>query len=633
MKLKNNIIMLAAALALSVTSCNYLDVSEQLAGGLQNTDEVFENVNYTKRWYATIFTGIPDYSGLNSTNVDGFKNPWASICDELITGYGNAGNYNNSDKNAANAGFHRYGECYKAIRQANIFLQKAHVITAGGTQGDELLEPELEQMQANARFMRAFYHYLLFEQYGPIAIVGDKVYEATEDLDIPRNSVDEVIEYLDKELLASAGELTQEPITDENYRAWPTKGVALAVRAKMWMYAASPLLNGGFTEALSVANPDGKKLFPAADPNKWVKAKEACKDFIDYANENNRYELYYAEPDAETGMVDPEKSVYELFQKYTNEIIWATATTDWGGLDGDAYDRRIVPRSERNGLGCTSVTQELVDAFYMNDGLPVKATDYLPASPLYTEEGMGIYQDKDLDPINGNNNHYTPVKVSNRFINREPRFYNTVFFSGRQWPVTCNVVQFYNGGNAGQQSGQFPQTGYMLFKRFNRRISKTSPGVSYIFRPSIIFRLADLYLLYAEAANEVDPNDPAVLTYLNKVRNRAGLPDIEDLNPAIKGNKDFQRSAIQRERQIELATEGQRYFDVRRWMIADKDGEGRQYGQVHGMNIRGPQGDEESFYQVVGTQFIVFNRKMYLHPIPDSEIRKSNGNLVQNPGW
>ena len=76
------------------------------------------------------------------------------------------------------------------------------------------------------------------------------------------------------------------------------------------------------------------------------------------------------------------------------------------------------------------------------------------------------------------------------------------------------------------------------------------------------------------------------------------------------------------------------YFDVRRWMIAEqKVGEGRQYGQVHGMNIRGQQGDETNFYNVVETQPIVFNRKMYLYPIPDSEIRKTNGNLIQNPGW
>jgi hypothetical protein len=619
---------LLIALLCFVSSCDYLGVSDQLAGGLQNTEQVFDNVSYTKRWYANVFAGIPDYSGINSVNVGAFKNPWTGMCDELVVGYGNSSKYNNSDRNAANMGFHRYGDCYKYIRQANIFLQKAHPIMTTGTQGDQLLEDELTQMKANVRFMRAFYHYLLFEQYGPIILVKDKIYNATEDQDVPRNTVDEVIEYIDSELTAVASELTQEPIfEDKDYRAWPTKGVALAVRAKLWLYAASPLLNGGYREALSVTNPDGTRLFPDYDAGKWEKALAACKDFIDYA-EAGRYELYKEYKDDNGAVIDPDKSVYNLFQKYTHEIIWATANNDWGGMNGDAFDRRIAPRCEKNGLGSTGVTQELVDAFYMKDGFPVSATAYLPQSTLYQEEGYGTYKDQ-----NDNfSKKYTNVTVSNRYLNREPRFYNTVFFNGRQWPVSCNQVLFYNGGNSGVQEGQATLTGYMLFKRFNRSVSLTNPGVASQFRPSIIFRLADFYLMYAEAANEVNPNDARVLKYLNLVRERAGLPDIETLNPAIRGNQELQRAAIQRERQIELATEGQRYFDVRRWMIADKNGEGRQNGYVHGMNVRGESNDKEDFNRIVEASQIVFNRKMYLYPMPDSEMRKTK-NLVQNPGW
>lgn len=628
MKKQNSIYTLLIALLCFVSSCDYLGVSDQLAGGLQNTEQVFDNVSYTKRWYANVFAGIPDYSGINSVNVGAFKNPWTSMCDELVVGYGNSSKYNNSDRNAANMGFHRYGDCYKYIRQANIFLQKAHPIMTTGTQGDQLLEDELTQMKANVRFMRAFYHYLLFEQYGPIILVKDKIYNATEDQDVPRNTVDEVIEYIDSELTAVASELTQEPIfEDKDYRAWPTKGVALAVRAKLWLYAASPLLNGGYREALSVTNPDGTRLFPDYDAGKWEKALAACKDFIDYA-EAGRYELYKEYKDDNGAVIDPDKSVYNLFQKYTHEIIWATANNDWGGMNGDAFDRRIAPRCEKNGLGSTGVTQELVDAFYMKDGFPVSATAYLPQSTLYQEEGYGTYKDQ-----NDNfSKKYTNVTVSNRYLNREPRFYNTVFFNGRQWPVSCNQVLFYNGGNSGVQEGQATLTGYMLFKRFNRSVSLTNPGVASQFRPSIIFRLADFYLMYAEAANEVNPNDARVLKYLNLVRERAGLPDIETLNPAIRGNQELQRAAIQRERQIELATEGQRYFDVRRWMIADKNGEGRQNGYVHGMNVRGESNDKEDFNRIVEASQIVFNRKMYLYPMPDSEMRKTK-NLVQNPGW
>ena len=628
MKKQNSIYTLLIALLCFVSSCDYLGVSDQLAGGLQNTEQVFDNVSYTKRWYANVFAGIPDYSGINSVNVGAFKNPWTGMCDELVVVYGNSSKYNNSDRNAANMGFHRYGDCYKYIRQANIFLQKAHPIMTTGTQGDQLLEDELTQMKANVRFMRAFYHYLLFEQYGPIILVKDKIYNATEDQDVPRNTVDEVIEYIDSELTAVASELTQEPIfEDKDYRAWPTKGVALAVRAKLWLYAASPLLNGGYREALSVTNPDGTRLFPDYDAGKWEKALAACKDFIDYA-EAGRYELYKEYKDDNGAVIDPDKSVYNLFQKYTHEVIWATANNDWGGMNGDAFDRRIAPRCEKNGLGSTGVTQELVDAFYMKDGFPVSATAYLPQSTLYQEEGYGTYKDQ-----NDNfSKKYTNVTVSNRYLNREPRFYNTVFFNGRQWPVSCNQVLFYNGGNSGVQEGQATLTGYMLFKRFNRSVSLTNPGVASQFRPSIIFRLADFYLMYAEAANEVNPNDARVLKYLNLVRERAGLPDIETLNPAIRGNQELQRAAIQRERQIELATEGQRYFDVRRWMIADKNGEGRQNGYVHGMNVRGESNDKEDFNRIVEASQIVFNRKMYLYPMPDSEMRKTK-NLVQNPGW
>lgn len=628
MKKQNSIYTLLIALLCFVSSCDYLGVSDQLAGGLQNTEQVFDNVSYTKRWYANVFAGIPDYSGINSVNVGAFKNPWTGMCDELVVGYGNSSKYNNSDRNASNMGFHRYGDCYKYIRQANIFLQKAHPIMTTGTQGDQLLEDELTQMKANVRFMRAFYHYLLFEQYGPIILVKDKIYDATEDQDVPRNTVDEVVAYIDSELTAVASELTQEPIfEDKDYRAWPTKGVALAVRAKLWLYAASPLLNGGYREALAVTNPDGTRLFPDYDAGKWEKALAACKDFIDYA-EAGRYELYKEYKDDNGAVIDPDKSVYNLFQKYTHEIIWATANNDWGGMNGDAFDRRIAPRCEKNGLGSTGVTQELVDAFYMKDGLPISATAYLPQSILYQEEGYGTYKDQ-----NDNfSKKYTNVSVSNRYLNREPRFYNTVFFNGRQWPVSCNQVLFYNGGNSGVQEGQATLTGYMLFKRFNRSVSLTNPGVASQFRPSIIFRLADFYLMYAEAANEVNPNDERVLKYLNLVRERAGLPGVETLNPAIRGNQELQRAAIQRERQVELATEGQRYFDVRRWMIADKNGEGRQNGYAHGMNVRGEPNDIDDFNRVVEASQIVFNRKMYLYPMPDSEMRKTK-NLVQNPGW
>ncbi|HCX56519.1 MAG TPA: RagB/SusD family nutrient uptake outer membrane protein, partial [Sphingobacterium sp.] len=182
------------------------------------------------------------------------------------------------------------------------------------------------------------------------------------------------------------------------------------------------------------------------------------------------------------------------------------------------------------------------------------------------------------------------------------------------------------------------KTGYMLYKFNNRTIHPTvANGIRSVFRPSIIFRLADFYLLYAEACNEVDPSDPEIIKYIDLVRKRAGIPGYAELNASGKktdviGNQSKQREAIQRERRIELFAEGQRYFDVRRWMIAET-AEGRQGGVFTGMNIAGNQSDLSYFKRVdFDNGSRIFKKAMYLYPIPYSEISKSKL-LIQNPGY
>lgn len=597
----------------AISSCRkYLNVSDELAGGLTNVEQIFDNPALARSWYSNVMSAVPDNSTIIRADWDaggqtGLHNPWTSMTDEVNSTYGDARNYFISSKNSSNMAFHRWATLYQLIRQANIFLEKAKVIPPSGTNADQLDQAEFDKLKSNVLFMRAYYHYLLFEQYGPIPIVN-RTYLATEDLDLPRNSVDEVVNFISNELDAAMPLLPQAPITDDQFKANPTKGVALAVKAKLWMYAASPLFNGGYNEALSLKNTDGKNLFPAADANKWNKALTATTAFINYA-QSNGHTLFVAQT---AGVDDPEKSVYELFQSYNNEIIWATANTGWGGMNNDRLERRTTPRSQPNGLGSTSVVQELVDDFYMRDGRPVNTTSFLPASPLYTETGFS---------------NYNGVQVYNMYINREPRFYNTVFFAGRKWHISNNTINFHVG-SPNDRSGQAPLNGYIMYKRLNRRVFLNSPGVASIFRPSIVFRLAEFYLLHAEALNEVEPGNPDVLRYVNLVRKRAGIPNLEIINPGIAGNKDLQRLAIQRESRIELATEGQRYFDVRRWMICER-ADGRQGGDFFGMNMNG---DATTFYTRTRFQTRVFERKLYLYPVPFSEMQKSK-NLVQNPGW
>lgn len=623
--MKKYILPIATAVLL-IVGCNkdFLNVSDELAAELSE-EEIFNNATMEKKFHRAIFAAIPDYSAMRGDANTGRANPWAGFSDELKISQWALKNLTSSGYNASNAYYHRWALMYQKIRQGNIFMAKAKVIPEQGT-ADYVSAEDYKQMMAQAKFMRAYYHYLLFEQYGPIPIMSTIADPSAKSWEFPRNSVDEVVNWIDGELKALIDDpnsgltdfnLSGKTIVDseQNEALLPTKGVALAVRAKLWVYAASPLFNGGYTEALSLTNPDGKRLFPAYDATKKQKALAAVRDFINYSQ--GKYELY--EEKKNDGTVDPDKSLYNLFQTYNKEIVWATYFNDWGNIGGEGVDRRCTPRTEKVGFACIAVTQELVDAFFMNDGKTIQD------SPLYSETGMSVAGDDTTGR--------TEVGTFRMWINREPRFYQTVFYHGRRWHVSNNKVSFFPGEGNDKTKADYPWSGYLLYKRINRTVYNAGNHPRSKFRPSIIFRLADFYLLYAEMLNEVDPSSSDILTYVNKVRKRAGIPNLEVSYPSIVGNQEQQREAIRRERRVELATEGQRYFDVRRWMIADNaaPGQGAQGGPFYGMNMQ--TDNKAEFFQRTAYETRLFKRAMYLYPIPFDELQKNKGVLVQNPGW
>ena len=599
--------------ALFSTSCsNFLDVSDELAGELTQ-EEIFDDATLARKFHRNIFTNIPDPSNMifsPSYTLTRLDNPWSGATDELKMAQGTLKNLTQNGFNESNAPFHRWGTLYQSIRQANLFLKNAKVIPQTGL-AEYIDEAELIKLKAQARFLRAYYHYLLFEMYGPIPILTEPADPSASSWDYPRNSIDEVIAFLDEELLESAGGLN-EIETEENYRALPTKGVALAVRARMWMYAASPLFNGGYTEALSLENPDGKKLFPPADNTKWQKAVGALEDFINFAN--GKYELY---KEYDGGTYNPHKSLYNLFMKYNSEIIWASSKHSWGAVGGEGTDRRCTPRTERQGFACISVSQELVDDFFMIDGKSITE------SPLYNEAG---FSEADED-----RSGQTSAGTFRMWINREPRFYQTVFFHGRKWHISNNPVKFTPNDGNDKTKGDYPWTGYLLYKRIARNTRNEGSHPRSQYRPAIIFRLAEFYLLYAEALNEVNPSDPKIAQYVDLVRERAGIPKWSESNPSIIGNQSAQREAIRAEMRVELATEGQRYFDVRRWMIAENPvGEGGQGGNFYGMNMQ--TDNKNDFFERHSYEKRDFKRAYYLYPIPLNQIQITK-NMVQNPGY
>ena len=601
-------------LLFSSCSGDFLDVSKELAEQ-RSYESIFSSPEDTHRWLRDAYLGIPDVTNIFSSN--GYSHPWPILSDELDLN-AQPTDWNIEQITSSHFRAHRWNNYWLYIRQANIFLDRAQVIPESGD-AEFIDEIELNYLKAQARFLRAYYHFLLFELYGPIPIMDFAESPTNIGIDYARNSVDEVVDFIYSELTAISNSLTDPNLANQSTNAIPTKGTALALRAKLMIYAASPLFNGGYDAALRVKNADGKRLFPDYDANKWQKALDACQAFIDYANAGH-YELFKVTNG--DGIIDADRSIYELHNSLNKEVIFARSSVGWGNVSGPSgFDGLSLPRGVRGGsqgTGHLSVLQELVDDFFMIDGYSIEE------SPLYSEVGFTSSADEDLT---GN----TEAGTFKMYINREPRFYQSVFYNGRKWHIGEEQVWFNSGGNSDNGVPNHAKTGYVSYKRLHRSVYNQGSHPKSMYRPGILMRLADFYLLYAEALNEVNPNDPRIITYIDYVRERAGIPLLNDIKPEIKGNKELQREAIIAERRVELATEGQRYFDVRRWMIAENEpGNGGQGGEFHGMDMNAEQ--LADFYTRTVIETRRWDNSMYLAPIPIDELQNSQL-LVQNPGY
>ena len=663
----------------SFFSCNdYLDVSKELSDNL-TIDGVFENAAYAKRWHGNIFNCIIEYSQ-NASSADAMSNPWAAISGEMVCNF--ARNIMVTGYTPNNAGYHRWATQYSYIRQALIFLERVHPIGDASYGSSRLSEQDVLRMKDEAKFLIAYAYFTLLELYGPVPLVSDIADPEDQGIDYARAPMDDIINYID-ELLAEVIASDNLPATiktgvttyNTGEMVRPTKLVVYALRAKLWVYAASKLFNGGFSESLSIVNRDGTRLFPDFDQNKWQTAKLRLEEFLNYAESRGHKlheEFYTSGPNA--GELNPHESVYQVFQKYNDEIIWATAYNDYSNPNNQ--ERRSNPidlYASPTNFANICVSQESVDAFFMNNGLTIY------------DQGSG-YQENGFTTVNNPThvNSNPDPNIFNMYANREPRFYATVGYNGKSWHIHANEHNnpagvFYQWFGRGKPSGiaggeNWPRSGYLLYKYKHRRIAQgitsiTVAGTPYTVytswsRPSILLRMADFYLYYAEVLNEINPSDPKIIEYLDKVRVRAGIPGYAEMQSTgvktgVIGNKQAQFKAIVQERHAELLGEGQRWFDMRRWMICDPDasnqlGKGGVDGditQISGMYMNGfdnvpfrlsdgtytptrPFGDPDSYYQRTKLEIRRWAKEYYWYPIPQNEINKSRGHiLVQNPLW
>lgn len=585
----------------TLTACKkFLD---QVPDDKQTIDDVFKKKLESEKYLAGVYSYIKSNADWNT------QSPWAGLSDEADVTYNDYPTYSMNlgswDKNRGDYNF--WSNYYQGIRRASYFMQRV-------PENPEI-EPQLiKQYVAEARALRAYFYSCLIAQYGPVIILPDLPIPpdaSIDDFNLPRNSYDECVDYIVSELDKAILDLPVSQGNTREYGRWK-KGMALAVKSRTLLYAASPLYNGN-TDYANFKNLDGKGLINQnLDINKWKKAADASKELIDMPD----YSLY-KELDG-TGNIKPYESLKNLWIKdWNSEVILCRLTSD----KLYSIDKNGSPYI-LGGWSSWGATQQAVDAFFTANGRSID-------DPLsgYTENGT-----------NATANNYYAAGTSNMYVNREPRFYVNITFNLSKWinnasnnnngtgasPIT---IQMYKGGNSGQYTGRnWSRTGYVVRKMVNPN-SKVGPD-QIADRAEIIFRLGEIYLNYAEALNEYAPGHPDIKKYINLIRERAGIPQYGSAANQIPepGNQTSWREAIRKERRVELAFESFRYFDTRRWKIAEQT----DAGPFYGMDVNATTSTD--FQKRVVFENRVFLKKNYLWNIVQSELNKDK-NLVGNPGW
>lgn len=581
---------------------------------LVDVKAIFKNKTETENWLAGIYGKMLDPWGTSASSARYF----AAWCEELDLNTPTAQATN--ALSGVTAGVNIWTANYQGIRLANIFMANVE-----NPESNILDEPNgaalVQQYKGEARFLRAYFYWTLMKLYGPVVLVEDRIGDFDDDYQLPRSTWTECIDYVLSEMDAAKEMVPERHIVaatgaeDLTQAGRINKMIIDAVKSQVTLYDASPLFNGNPAMA-SFKNKDGKALMNTSyDATKWEKAAAAAKEAIDHAASYGKkiFKATHADP-----FIAAFNSHRDLFLTgWADEGIWIRTVTGYQAWEVDA-----APRAANGSTTNSNLTppQEMVDHYRMyNTGKPINdaGSGYNPTG-FTTTAKAGFYV----------------AGTSNMYIGREPRFYNAITFNGATVPFVAKSgqthVQFWPTGNSGNGEGsevRYPRTGYLVRKNTNpaRNLSNNAGNV---VRPAMYIRLAELYLNYAEALNESNPGNEDILTYLNAIRNRGGLRSF----PADSLSQDQMRKHIHLERCIELAYEGHRFYDVRRWKIAS-DPEGRQGGEFTGMNVMVGTGlSDPAYYERVRSSTRAWDDRFYFFPLPQSELNR-NTKMVQPPGY
>jgi len=588
--------IIALFTAFSALSCSdYLDPWEYT---LATEEKAFELTSYLNSMPSTAYSFLPaGFNRIGNSYMTAASDESEEVDDMQTIQLFNNGTwnkYNNPDDIWTNA--------YRGIRVANDFLQGTDTLTWTGIRYSNPTEYanrmiDLTRNRGEMRFLRSMFYFELLKRYGDVPLIRTKVDLVNVNLsDFPRISVDSIVEFIVNEcdICSSRGKykLTQNqqdslkkynknvlpsPYRDTVSVYYPTTGTYAARQGRATLGSALALKAKALIYAAS------PQFNPTNDTEKWKRAAAACKEVIDLTV---LYPGYYRLSTSYADLFQPGN-----WGNWNNEYLFARKFSAF-----NSFDAANFPISLQGGKTGTCPTANLVDSYEMSDGTAF--------------------------------NWSNPEHAANPYINRDKRLSFSILTNNELFNNSI-PIQSWVGGNAGAGIYRATKTGYYLKKFINQTLDLNTNQTAPKIWP--VMRLAEFYLFYAEAMNEAYGPEGlpsgytlTALAALNTIRQRVQQPPL-----AAGITNNLLKEKIKQERRVELAFEDVRYWDLRRW----KDAELYLNSEIYGVIITKSE-DTFIFTPNALVEKRVFDAsKMYLHPIPQSEIDKAGGVLMQNPNW
>lgn len=692
-------LLLAVLIAGGVSSCSDYLNSEKYFKDRLTLEKTFESKDHVEEWLAYAFSFVKGenmevttknagnnsfcfaddmYYGDRDKAIDDTKN-------ELSYNMFKLGEYNENDYNTG-----AWGACYKGIFQASVFIHNVY-------RCKEMADWEIQDYKGQARFIRAYYYWLLLRRYGPVPIMPDEGVDYTESYEqiaTPRSSYEAVAQYISDEMVQAAKELQYDRRADNYNIGRPTRGAALATRAYALIFAASPFANGNTDEyAQRLVDDQGQPLLSTEyNEEKWARAAAACRDVMELgvydlvhvnksSSNNGPSERPTVTPPEDGDFstkdwpegwanIDPLRSYRYIFDgtllpANNTELIFTRGDTDISGMV-----LHQMPKDD-GGWNCHGMTQKMLDAYYMNDGANSEGMnsmysgvngyqgriDTRPRRTGFT----GIQDLKDgkypelgwkYDATKSDaDQSQVGMNVSLQYVEREPRFYASVAYNGATWyflsqsetkPSACNQqVWYYFGSPDGYRNdGFYLRTGIGI-KKFVH--PNDYPG-NYVLKAETAIRYADILLLYAEALNEL-----------------TGTYDISSWNDATTYNISRDREQMEKGiHPVRIRAGLPDYSDdvyadaskmrntLKRERMIELMGEGKRYFdlrrwkdapleeavQIYGCNVFVNVDKKEDFHSAIPIYNLPSTFSEKLWLWPIKHSElKRNSRLTQNPGW